>query len=199
MKVAYRPPDRDKYLLKDEIESLLSAAKKGRERDYRYLQFMAMTGVRPSESNVIRKMDIYPEEHRVHVKTIKQKMKKKKDGSFEKADDVYRDVDLSEKYAKDLGRWIKKVKPEGVVFPFCRQTAWRIFQRAAKKAGLPSGYTLYGLRHSRCIYLMEWLGESELTYISQQMGHSSLDVTKVYVHCIPSKRKSNVKKLGTFE
>lgn len=189
----YRPPDRSKYLLQDEIKALLKAAEGVGAFEHQFLRFAANTGVRPSESNVVRVKELFATENRVRVRTLKQK---KKEGET-KVRDVFRDVDLAPDYVKDLSRWAKAKTPMEKLFPRSRVTLWKIFKRAAKAAGLSGSYTLYSLRHSRCIYLLEWTGD--LLYTSQQMGHSSLDVTKVYFHCLPSKRDNYVKtKLGTF-
>ena len=189
----YRPPDRSKYLLGDEIKTLLGAAEGMGAFEHQFLRFAANTGVRPSEGNAVRVKDLFFAENRVRVRTLKQK---KKEGE-EKARDVFRDVDLAPDYTGSLQKWTKGKTPMERLFPRSRVTLWSIFKRTALVAGLSESYTLYSLRHSRCIYLLEWTGD--LLYTSQQMGHSSLDVTKVYFHCLPSKRDNYVKnKLGTF-
>lgn len=189
----YRPPDRSKYLLGEEIKALLGAAEGIGPFEWQFLRFAANTGVRPSEGNAVRVRDLYLGENRVRVRTLKQK---KKEGET-KVRDVFRDVDLAPDYSGSLGKWTKGKAPMERLFPRSRVTLWKVFKAAAAKAGLSDSYTLYSLRHSRCIYLLEWTGD--LLYTSQQMGHSSLDVTKVYFHCLPSKRDNYVKnKLGTF-
>jgi integrase len=189
----YRPPDRSKYLLQDEIKALLKASSEVGAFAQQFLRFSANTGVRPSESNEVRVKDLFASENRVRIRTLKQK---KKEGE-EKARDVFRDVDLAPEFCRDLSKALKNRTPMEKLFPRSRVTLWSIFKKAAKLAGLSQSYTLYSLRHSRCIYLLEWTGD--LLYTSQQMGHSSLDVTKVYFHCLPSKRENYVKtKLESF-
>jgi integrase/recombinase XerD len=188
----YRPPDRSKYLLDSEIEELLEAARQMGPFAFQYLTFMANTGVRPSESNIVRAGDVHADECRIRVRTLKQK--KEKDGI---ARVIHRDVDISPEYAKQLAQEIKGKPPKNVLFSRSRQALWDTFKRAASKAGLPESYTLYSIRHSRCIYLLEWT--KDLLYTSRQMGHSSIDVTNVYWHCVPSKREDYVKsKIGSF-
>ena len=180
----YRPPDRSKYLLADEIERLLKAAAGTGEFERLFLTFMANTGVRPSESNIVKASDVHASESRVRIKTLKQKERK---GSSK---EIFRDVDLAPDYAKELGTLARSKGPSAILFPRSRQALWGIFKRTAVKAGLPDTYTLYSLRHSRCIYLLEWT--KDLLYTSRQMGHSSVDVTSVYWHCTPSKRNDYV-------
>jgi integrase len=187
----YRPPDRSKYLLADEIERLLKAAEETGEFERKYLTFMANTGVRPSESNIVKASDVHADESRVRILTLKQKERR---GSSK---EIFRDVDLAPDYAKELGFFARSKGPQSVLFPRSRQALWGIFKRTAAKAGLPDTYTLYSLRHSRCIYLLEWT--EDLLYTSRQMGHSSVDVTSVYWHCVPSKREDYVNtKFGSF-
>ncbi len=189
----YRPPDRGKYLLEHEIEQLLDAANDLGEREWRFLRFMANTGVRPSEARQIKVSDIYPNENRINVHTIKQKANAKG-----KIPEYTRDVDIDQNFAEDISEWIKNKSSDDRLFEISRYTMWRIFKRAIKKArengaSLKDTYTLYSLRHSRAIYLLEWT-KSDLIYVSRQLGHSSINVTKVYLHCLPSKREEYVKK-----
>ena len=188
----YRPPDRSKYLLQDEIKVLLKASEGIGPFENHFLRFSVNTGARPSEVNEVRAASFHQSENRVRVRTLKQKSVEGKPPR-----DVIRDVDLSPDYAKHLATWTRGKASNELLFPRSRQTLWTIFKKAAQMAGLSETYTLYSLRHSRCIYLLEWT--KDLPYVSQQMGHSSLDVTKVYLHCLPSKREEYVKtKLGTF-
>ena len=173
----YRPPDRSKYLLKEEIAALVKAVRSTGEFEYQFLKAQANTGMRPSEANQVRVQDVHTKENRIRVNTLKQK----------KGKTVVRDIDLAPDYARELADWLQGRAPAEKLFPRSRVTFWSIFKRAAAQAGLSKTYTLYGLRHSRCIYLLEWTGD--LVYTSQQMGHSSLDITKVYLHCLPSKRE----------
>jgi len=192
MEGRYRPPDRSKYLLLDEIQRLLKAAEKMGEFEHQYLSFVANTGVRPSESNKLKVPSVVASENRVKVQTLKQK---RDEAGNQKI--IYRDVDLNPEYTAQLAKWLKPKKAVETLFPRTRQALWALFKRTAREAKLSASYTLYGLRHSRCIYLLEWT--DDIMYTSQQMGHSSIDVTRVYYHCLPSKRESYVKtKLGRF-
>lgn len=183
----YRPPDRSRYLLADEIKRLLDAAGTTGELEDRFLSFMANTGVRPSEANVLRMQDVHPFQSRVNVLTLKQRGKEHR-----------RDVDLTPEFSRRIAEWIKGRAAAEALFPRTRQALWNIFKKVAKAAGLSNAYTLYSLRHSRAIYLLEWT-KGDLVYVANQLGHSSIDVTRKYLHCLPSKREDYIKnKLGTF-
>lgn len=184
----YRAPDRSKYLLADEIKVLLQAAEKIDPFHHAYLKFMSNTGVRPSESNQVRREDIDTNQLFIKVKTLKQSQDQK---------EKPRDVDISQDFAKGFEFWLKDKNTTDKLFPRSRVSLWSKFKKAAKAAGLPGTYTLYSLRHSRAIYLLEWTGD--IDYVCRQLGHSSIDITRCYLHVLPSKREEYVKtKLGTF-
>lgn len=196
MEISYRPPDREKYLLSSEIEPLMKAAGKLGQTTERVLKLIANTGIRPSESLPLTPEAFNLPECRVRVLTLKQKGEKDADGNVVKeAPKRFRDVDLSPDYIKEL-TWLSKHPKNTPLFDVHRATLWRMFKRAAKLAGLPSTYTIYSLRHSRAIYLLEWTGDLE--YVSKQLGHSNTSITRVYLHCIPSKREDYVSKLKAF-
>jgi integrase len=166
-------------LLAEEIERLLKVAAEVGEFEHQFLTFMANTGVRPSEACTVNGYDVFDKQLFVRIKTLKQK----------KDFDVFRCVDLTPEYAVELGCLVRK-QGCGRLFPRSRQTLWNIFKRAAKKAGIPSEYTLYSLRHSRCVYLME--STNDIPYVSKQLGFTPRGMS-VYWHCVPSKRENYVK------
>jgi len=194
-----RPPDRDRYLLADEVGKLLEAARETGvevhshlkpEDPHRFLSFQANTGARPAEALLLRAGAFTLQENQVKIQTAKQK-KNKRTGKVRK---IFRDVDLAKEYVDSLD-WLP-ASPQIPLFDFSYTTAWRIFKRAAAAAGLKKSYSLYSLRHTRAIYLLEWTGD--LKYVQQQMGHSSIAITSVYLHCVPSARAKHRKKLGAF-
>lgn len=186
MRGAYRPPDRDKYLLDEEVAKLLKAAKRVlKERPYWMLYFSAHTGARPSET-----LNVTPEDFRwkdgiVRIRTLKQKIDKRTG----KQKVVIRDVDLAPHVVKELGKWVAGQPKKKPLFPCSRITSWRKFKKAAKAARLGGTYTQYALRHSRVVYLLA-LTEKDYDYVRTQMGHSDVNVTMVYSHCLPEVRQN---------
>jgi integrase len=72
----------------------------------------------------------------------------------------------------------------------------RVFHRLLEAAGIPR-VGLHNLRHTYASYLIE-RGES-LTYISRQMGHSSIQVTvDIYGHLVPGENRGAVDRLGDW-
>lgn len=55
----------------------------------------------------------------------------------------------------------------------------QVFKQWAKKAGLPSHYSIHSLRHTYATNLYKVSGYN-LRLVQQQLGHSSVSTTSVY-------------------
>lgn len=191
---AYRPPDRDKYLMGPEIVRLLNGAKKVlRERSYMMLLFAAHTGARPSETLAVEPSDFRWREGGCRIRTLKQKV----DPKTGQQRVIHRDVDLSEDAVKELKPWVQKQSSGRPLFPYSRVWSWKAFKKAAAAGGLRGAYTQYSLRHSRAIFLLQ-VTEEDYKYVQQQLGHSDVNVTMVYAHVLPEKRKEYRAKMKGF-
>jgi integrase len=185
LRSAYRPPDRDKYLVEAEIKKLLSAANRVlSERNYLLLFFSAHTGCRPSEILNVTAKDFRWKEGNVRVKTLKQKIDKRTG----KQKVVFRDVDMAQDCVKVLKKWVQTQPQTKTLWPFTRQYAWKLFKKAAEAARLSSSYTLYSLRHGRVIHLLQ-ITDRDYDYVMGQMGHSDVNVTMSYAHILPGVRQ----------
>lgn len=185
MKGSYRPPDRNKYLTEDEIKRLLRAAEQVmNERAFMLLYFSAHTGCRPSEILSVTPSDFRLDEGNVRINTLKQK----KDSRTGRVKKVFRDVDMAEDCVRAMKKWLKGIPRSKKVWPFTRQYAWQLFKKAARAARLSKSYTLYSLRHSRVISLLQ-ITKRDYEYVIAQMGHSDVNVTMAYAHVLPDLRK----------
>ena len=69
------------------------------------------------------------------------------------------------------------------------------FNKMAAKAGLPSAVRPYDLRHTfASMNIVNWLEEGKeamdlMPYLSQFMGHSTLESTCYYIHLLPEELK----------
>jgi integrase len=160
------------------------------DRDYHFLLLSARTGIRPSEALSIIPDDFRWDEGNVRVRTLKQK----KDERTGKQKVIYRDVDLSDAFIDEFRPYSDEFGTKDRIFPFSRITAWRIFKETASAAGLSKTYTLYSLRHSRCIHLLE-ATDKDYRYVMGQMGHSDVNVTMSYVHVLPETRQEYRKRI----
>jgi integron integrase len=62
-------------------------------------------------------------------------------------------------------------------------TLGKALHRAAKAAGLGKRVTAHTLRHSFATAMLE--GGHSITQVQELLGHSSVETTQVYLHCLP--------------
>ena len=145
------------------------------QRDAALVSLLAYAGLRPDETTKARWGDL--RQQTIHVYASKS----------ERA----RTIKLPQPLAQDLAKWrMASGRPADsfLIFPthdgdewqlHDRQNwRWRIYQPAAKRAGVTGDLRVYRLRGS-FVSLLLWEGHT-LTYVAEQAGHSVATLAKHY-------------------
>ena len=168
-------------LSREEIESLISAASRGRSRIL--IELFYSTGARISEVSRIKVEDLDFEGGwiRVFGKGSKERF-----------------LPLGRPLLAKLSGYIRKreLSPGDFLFSGSdpgrapsRQTLWRIVRKTASAAGLDRKVKPHSLRHSYATHLLE--NGADLRAIQELLGHSSIDTTQIYTHV----NRRNMKKM----
>ena len=130
-------------------------------------------GLRVSEIVSLKWSDILFEEHKIHVKNAKGK----KD----------RMVMLPYSIVTSLQLYRELYKGKHYVFegqfagePYSTGSVQQVMRNAIKLSGLEKKATVHTLRHSFATHLLE--NGTDIRYIQQFLGHSSIKTTTVYTH-----------------
>lgn len=130
-------------------------------------------GLRVSEIVSLRWSDILFEEHKIHVKNAKGK----KD----------RMVMLPYSIVTSLQLYRELYKGKHYVFegqfagePYSTGSVQQVMRNAIKLSGLEKKASVHTLRHSFATHLLE--NGTDIRYIQQFLGHSSIKTTTVYTH-----------------
>lgn len=172
------------YLLKPEILVLLDAEK---DPTYRLiLDLMWTTGARISEVLALRpssfKDDRY--EFGVILKTLKQRPGRPTKKALQRSPKRYVpivDYALQDRIQSFL--YARRVKETERIFPMARQTVNRHISRLVERVGgAPFPISSHTFRHSFAIHLL--LHGRPLKYVSQLLGHKSIDSTEIYTNVL---------------
>jgi integrase/recombinase XerD len=164
-----------KFITYDELNKLLENAEN--YRDKLIIKFLFYTGVRVSELIKIKKNDIIFEEGfvKVYGKGGKERI-----------------VPIPKELLNELKDYINKINTENI-FPLSPRQVERIIKNIAKKAGISKKVTPHVLRHSLATTLLS--KGVDIRYIQEILGHSSLNITQIYTHVVPSQLKEIYKKI----
>ena len=164
-----------KFITFEEFQRLVNAAKN--ERDKLIIEFLFYTGVRVSELVSLKKDNILWDRGfvRVYGKGGKERL-----------------VPIPDFLLNKLKDYASKTKSD-YLFPLSTRQIERIVKEAAIRAGITKKVTPHVLRHSLATTLLS--KGVDIRYIQELLGHSSLSVTQVYTHVVPSKLKEIYKKV----
>lgn len=98
--------------------------------------------------------------------------------------------DVFKKHCRKYLKWMRSVgqptDQDSPLFPSSRtgkhmttRAIQKIFKQCAKKAGLPSFYSIHALRHTYACQLLK-ASDWNLRLVQKQLGHSRISTTQVY-------------------
>jgi len=172
------------YLLKPEILALLAA-----EHDPMYrliFDLMWTTGARVSEALALTPSSFIDDgyDFGVVLKTLKQNSGSASKRSLEKIPKRF--VPIADPLLKDRVQsflWAGRFKNAERIFPIVRQTVTRRVHKLVERVGgAPFNITAHTFRHSFAIHLL--LHGRPLKYVSQLLGHRSVDSTEIYTNVL---------------
>jgi integrase/recombinase XerD len=156
-------------LTRDELKSLLGAARASRERDWMMILVAFHHGLRASEVVGITADAV--QDGYLTVQRLKGSMKTTQ--PLVESDDPL----LDERDA--LIEFARKSTPGRPVFDVGRKQFWRLFQRYAEQAGIPAHKAHpHVLKHS---IAMQTIGKAGVENVRQHLGHKSLSSTGAYL------------------
>jgi len=165
------------------------------ERDLFLFHFLGKTGGRTSECLAVKVRDVVLEHSPpfVRMPTLKQKSKA----------GTWRDVYIEPKMTRRIRRWLRfglprclgrAPRPDDPLIPaafgmyeaghMTARNARRIFALYKRRAQL-EGVTVHSLRHYRGTQLYD--RTKDLAFTGDQLGHSRLESTRVYLHHSPAR------------
>jgi integrase/recombinase XerD len=148
------------------------------ERNHAILRFLYETGCRVSELCGLLWRDVQPRDGGQAQVTI-----------FGKGDKT-RHVLISKRLHRKLVRLRADGGNNAPVFPsrsgkpLDQPAVFRVMQTAAKRAGIEDAVSPHWFRHAAASHALD--NGCPISLVKEQLGHSSLEVTSVYVHARPT-------------
>lgn len=143
-------------------------------------------GLRRSEIVGLKWADILFEEHKIHVKQSKGN----KDRIVMLPYSIVADLeDYRKVFTSDEWVFAGQYKGEAL----STGTVQQVMHNAVVKAGLEKKASVHTLRHSFATHLLEY--GTDIRYIQQLLGHSSIRTTMVYTHILPKAARKVVSPL----
>ncbi len=98
----------------------------------------------------------------------------------------FREIMLSEKLIAMIKNYRKIYEPKVWLFEnpygqqYCTRNIQLLFKRALKKAGVNQAFSVYSLRHSFALHLLE--SGTDVKYIQKLLGHNNIKSTQIYTY-----------------
>lgn len=150
-------------------------------------------GLRISETCMMRWGDILFDEYKIHIKSAKGKKDRMVmlPGSIVVYLKHFRELQIR----KELKDFVFSGQQVGE--PYSTSSMQQIMRRAVHASGIRKHATVHTLRHSFATHLLE--GGTDIRYIQELLGHSSIKTTMVYTHITSGKMAKIVSPLDQME
>lgn len=155
----------------DEVRKILEAPTNPKHR--LMLSLLYSAGLRLGELVRLRPEDLDRERRTIQVRQGKGA----KDRRTILSPAVLERVDAYLEYARPL-RYIFEGTKRGL--PYSPRSVQTVFEAALKKAGIKKKASVHSLRHAFATHLLEQ--GTDIRYIQELLGHSSLKTTEIYTH-----------------
>jgi len=163
-----------RFLSKEEMKALMDVAKKDSPRNYMTLRMLCFLGLRNSEIRKLTVEDVDLMKQQVFVSQGKGKK------------DRIVAVPGMKPFLEELDKWTAE---NDKFFDLSARQLQRIVKAYAVKAGIrrPLEIHPHTLRHSYATYLQD--KTDNILFVKEQMGHSKVATTEIYVHMAMEARK----------
>lgn len=156
-----------KYLDMREARAFMAAARAAEMPARLFCEVLFYTGCRISEALELTPRRLDAEGRRIIFRTLKRRKL------------TYRAVPVPTRLMRDLQSLARRLEPGDALFPFCRQTGWRIVKAVMDQAGVDGPQaTPRGLRHQFGIHAIEVNVPEAL--LQRWMGHARARTTRIY-------------------
>lgn len=156
-----------KYLDTREARRFLSAARRADFEHRLFCEVLFYTGCRISEALELSPRRLDRDGRRIVFRTLKRRKL------------VYRAVPVPSRLARDLLILAGPLEPGDFLFPWCRQTGWRIIKAIMEEADIEGPQaTPRGLRHQFGIHAIAVKVPENI--LQRWMGHAQARTTRIY-------------------
>ena len=188
--------DPGKFLTREEVDRLLETARTRAEvalahgskvsvRDYFIVDLALSTGLRVMEIAQLRCKDIFTREQYCALLVMKGKGDKKRlvrfNGSFKRHYSEY--LLWKQAVGEPTGPDAPLLLSSNTGTSMTTRAIQKAFKRTARKAGLPSRYSIHCLRHTYACELYR-AGGYNLRMVQKQLGHAQVSTTQVYADVV---------------
>jgi len=193
------------YLAREQVQQLVDACRSDRDRLFVRVAFE--TGGRVSELITIRRCDIDLPGRQIRLRTLKQRRDRRR-----RREEAARWIPVSDSLCADLGNYLLgldaaiqkqnqcdslRLLLDAPLFSFTRQGAFKLIQKAGKRAGLMARggreISPHILRHS---FAKNCLNQGvPITVVQKLLGHASITSTMVYLRIDPAEARTFLSKV----